>query len=185
MSNKRYAWVDLETTGSNEDTDQIIEVGVALAESIGDEFPYAVASYAVHVDYEQIKAAPVAVQEMHEKNDLWADAIRSKVTVTEVDRIIDRWLAALTGEKPERQFILCGSGVGHFDSRFIRRQMPLFSGWLTYWTIDVGVVRRFLRLCDIDVPHGEEGKKHRALDDALRHMDEGRLYREIIMKGRM
>ena len=182
-TDKRFAWVDLETTGSNEEIDQVIEVGIALANSIGDEFPYGVMSFVAHVEYEQIKAAPIAVQKMHEKNDLWADALKTKKTVAEIDESIDRWFAAITGENPDSQFILCGSGVGHFDSRFIRRQLPLFAKWLTYWTIDVGVIRRFLRFCDIDMPPAEDVKTHRALDDALFHMDEGRRYREIIMRS--
>lgn len=38
----------------------------------------------------------------------------------------------------KHDFILCGSGVSHFDRRFLAEHMPRLTKWFRYYSIDVG-----------------------------------------------
>ena len=72
-----------------------------------------------------------------------------------------------------------GSGVLHFDRRFIDYFMPTFSKRVTHWAYDVGVLRRtFIKA---GVKYADmSGKTHRALDDARVHAEEWRYYQKVI-----
>lgn len=170
MTDKLYAWLDLETTGSDERRDSILEIGIAISDATFH--PMATFERVIKCSPHARDAAPIRVREMHDANGLWTAALASSFEVDEADREAMMWLKSYTDE----QFILAGSGVGHFDSRFLRQHMPATARRLTYWPMDVGVIRRFLPLCGFDVPPAEDGKPHRALADALHHMDEVRLY---------
>lgn len=175
MANKLYAWLDLETSGSDERRDKLLEVGIAVSDETWQ--PMATFERVIHCSYHARDAAPVRVREMHDASGLWAQAMASTNEVDEVDRDAASWLRKLAGDE---QLILAGSGVGHFDSRWLRLHLPATARRLTYWTLDIGVVRRFLPLCGYEVPAAETGKPHRALADALHHMDEARLYRKML-----
>lgn len=75
---------------------------------------------------------------------------------------------------------LAGSGVSHFDRRFIRAQMPKLDNRLTYWAYDVGSVRRFLRLYGLPIMVEHDAKTHRALDDVKAHIEEARYYGRLL-----
>lgn len=173
-----YAWVDLETTGSDPDEDAILEVGIALSRADFEPSPPA-ARWVLGFAEPNDRTNP-RVRQMHTDNGLWREVAESQLTLADADSEIDAWLRWATGERPRKRLIFSGSGVGHFDGRFIRPLLPKLDAWLTYWTIDVGVIRRFLPMAGIDVPDAESTKAHRALDDALHHMAEARLYRDLI-----
>lgn len=177
MTDKLYAWLDLETTGSDERRDGILEIGIAVSDATFH--PMATFERVIKCSPHARDAAPMRVREMHDANGLWAAALASSHEIDEVDREATAWLRKLSDD----QLILAGSGVGHFDSRFLRQHMPATARRLTYWTMDVGVIRRFLPLCGYDVPPAEDGKPHRALADALHHMDEMRLYLRMIERA--
>jgi oligoribonuclease len=178
---RQYAWIDLETTGSEPGQDQVLEVGIVLTRASFD--PYQVRSWVAHYDIEDAQHASKVVFDMHTANGLWEAADESGWTIEEIDSQIDAWLRTTTASYPHRKVILCGSGVSHFDRRFIRRHLPQLDAWLTYYAIDVGVIRRFLRLAGIDVRDVGERKKHRAIDDALQHAAEARHYMGLIRIG--
>lgn len=175
-----YAWIDLETTGSDPDEDAILEVGIALSR---DDFEPKIAAKWILGFAEPTATTNPRVVQMHTRNGLWRDVAESSLALHEADEQIDAWLHWATSELPDRRLIFAGSGVGHFDGRFIRPKLPKLDAWLTYWTLDVGVIRRFLPMCGIAVPDAEVTKPHRALDDALHHMEEARRYRELIRHG--
>lgn len=185
MSDRLYAWLDLETTGSDERRDAILEIGIAISDATFQ--PIATFERIIHCSQHARDAAPMRVREMHDANGLWTAALASPHEVDEVDREATAWLASFApadyAGRGQYQLILAGSGVGHFDSRFLRQHMPATERRLTYWPMDVGVIRRFLPLAGFDVPPAEDGKPHRALADALHHMEEMRLY--LGMVGRV
>ena len=66
-------------------------------------------------------------------------------------------------------FMLAGSGVGHFDRRFLAAHTPTIERAFWYPVLDVGVMRRMLQYAgreDLVPPLPESGKAHRALADA-------------------
>jgi oligoribonuclease len=171
---KFLAWIDLETTGSNEVEDDIIEVGLVVTDE-----------YLNHREKRTWTVYPQragrlldmddVVVDMHTKSGLLADILKMKATpgnvISSVDISVSRALKpyVIDGKIP-----LAGSGVSHFDMRFIKRYMPETAALLTFAPYDIGSVRRFLRLAGVEIP--DANLTHRALDDVEDHIAEARNY---------
>ena len=171
------AWIDLETTGTDETDGSILEVGLVIADAddrILHERDWLVSPDPAHM----VRLAPV-VAEMHRRSGLYADlqANRRLPRPADVDRQIAAYLDPYT---VDGRIILAGSGVAHFDARWIRHHLPATARRLTYWTHDVGVVRRFLRTVDPTLVRPAPDKAHRGLTDAHDHLAEWRHYRAAL-----
>jgi oligoribonuclease len=179
------AWLDLETTGTDEHDDDVIEVGIVITDDKLIEIDAAqwiVAPRTRSIE-DAIRQASPTVQEMHEKNGLWKDLINGHgADPVDVEARIVRWFKQTTGST--KHLGLAGSGVAHFDRRFLITQFPALDRRLTYWSLDVGIVRRALWFTGRDdlVPTSGDGatKTHRALDDARQHLDEFRVYAALL-----
>lgn len=178
---------DLETTGTEEALDGILEIGALLVDldqpgQVISEFERRVSIGAEQI--ERLNNNPV-VLEMHTKSGLLTDnAIFYSNADVEAQAI--EWLEHYTqGKKhivPAAHIVPAGSGVSHFDGRFLRYRMPLLARRLYYWALDVGVLRRACQFAgrdDLILP-GTGLKKHRALDDARFHHQEWLHYRAIL-----
>jgi oligoribonuclease len=180
-------WLDLETTGhEHELLGSILEVGVIITDPRLDEL--AVAEWLVEPAPGHLDTMPNPVWKMHTENGL-LDRLAYGATPVPA---VDVELAALLDRYGPGKLALAGSGVGHYDSRWLRHHMPMASARLTYWTYDVGVIRRFVTnllggTWDegpgtpellADSPPG--GKPHRALADARLHLNEMRHYRHAL-----
>jgi oligoribonuclease len=173
-------WTDLECTGSDEEDDEIIEIGCVLTDFTLDELD----SWTSVVKPSAAALGRMmqndVVREMHEKNGLLDDVLRQKnPRIHEVTRQLLTWLdnwGIANGD-----LVIAGSGVGHFDMRFLRKYMPqLVPGKCKYWCIDIGVVRRAWDMwVGTDVSAANDRKTHRALDDAYCHLDEARAFRDL------
>lgn len=173
-------WIDLETTGSDEDHDCIIEVGAVLTTEALDvlgEFSMTVTPTPEGLGRMMLNPT---VREMHEGNGLLAeilgaDKVRKPHHVT---KALLAWVEGLGGKRGRT--VLAGSGVAHFDRRFIARYMPELDRFMRYWCIDIGVVRRAYRMWNGgDVSSANDGKTHRALDDVRCHVAEAQAYRSL------
>lgn len=171
-------WLDLETTGSDEDADPILEVGAVLCQNDAamaevERFDYVLGQPASFWD--SFNGLAPVVRDMHEANGLWRDVRASSWRAEDVDEEMAAIIREITGST--NHVALAGSGVAHFDRRFIHRQLPRLDKRLTYWAYDVGVVRRFIETVPrhahlvTDRPRPET-KAHRALADARDHRDE-------------
>lgn len=179
-------WLDLETAGTDEHHDPILEVGAALCVNgpgmeIVSEFSQVVAPHA-HKLATVRSGAPGVVREMHDANGLWVEVMAATCSIAEVDVQMAGWLAATTGRTDH--IALAGSGVSHFDRRFIRAQMWDTDRRFTYWAYDVGVVRRLLLRVAPELVRSEPegGKAHRALIDALDHRAEWLYYEDLLIQ---
>jgi oligoribonuclease (3'-5' exoribonuclease) len=104
---------------------------------------------------------------MHVKNGLLND-LDYGFTRDEVDRDIAAWLPSGTDHIP-----FGGSGVLHFDRKFIDKYLPRLGKRITYWAYDVGPIRR--TASRVGYPWlSQDAKTHRALDDARFHAEEFR-----------
>lgn len=160
-------WLDLETTGSDLDGHHIIEVGAAITDMSLNVLDGR--SYILNPG-ELPEMAPV-VLEMHRKNGLFNDMQKPlKVTpLGVVDHELEQWIRKYNGSD---HMLFAGSGVMHFDRKFIKRDLPLTDKRLTHYAIDVGVVRRTFELL-LGIPGWpEDNKNHRAFDDVLFHIEE-------------
>lgn len=177
-------WLDLETTGLSEFADRVLEVGwvltrvepgfpeVAWGEERILDTPYLVLERLIRDD---------VVREMHTANGLLGELRTDGGVPSAVadGRIVDAILAH-AGTRP---VALAGSGVAHFDRRFLAVYLPRLHHRLTHYALDVGVVRRFRAIAGID-PVYPGAKAHRALADALAALDEARRYTaELVPAG--
>lgn len=177
-------WLDLETTGASY-AESIVEVGIVATDASPelrplDEFQSLVEPdadrwrYLKNGGFDQREA-----RDMHRASGLLDDIDRglrqgTLPTLIEAEGAILHFVRTVAGTSTEH-IPLAGSGVGHFDRQFIRRDWPKFDRRLTYWVYDVGVMRRMLRLAGRSAL--EQGPiPHRALDDARRHVEEARYY---------
>jgi len=180
----KLLWLDLETTGSDEAHDCIIEVGCVLTThdliELG-EFTSIVKPEALGLG--RMLQNPI-VRAMHEKNGLLSEVLEvtddhlpHKVT----QRLLE-WLVASGGE--QSKVALAGSGVGHFDIRFIRRYMPQLASFLRYWVIDIGSIRRAHDMwVGTTISVENDNKTHRALDDVHCHVAEARAFAAFWQKA--
>ena len=132
-------WLDLETAGSNETLDPILEVGAVLCRNE--------------------PGMPI------EHDGEFSSLLRQRCGGNHV--------------------ALAGSGVGHFDRRFIRAQMPRTDKRFTYWAYDLGVIRRLFDRVHPDLvrPLPAGGKAHRGLADALDHRAEWLHYEALLTEN--
>lgn len=173
-------WMDLETTGSDEANDCIIEVGAIVT-------TYDLQERSCFTEI--VKPFPLGlgrllqndvVREMHTTNGLLEDVLRAsdaqRPHLTE-QRLLS-WLDGLG--LSHGGLVLGGSGVGHFDRRFIRKFWPTLNGRLRYWVVDVGVLRRTYEMwVGPDPFRHNAGKTHRAIDDIRCHVEEARSFASL------
>lgn len=182
MKDPKYlVWLDLETTGTDEKLDCILEVGTILTTPdlrVVDSGESVIVPEATGI--ERLMANDYVLK-MHTDSGLLGDT-RSGLANNYLDAQADmvEWLGNY-GEPHD--FMLAGSGVGHFDRRFIRTWWPDLDSWFQYPVMDVGVIRRFLQLNGLGgaVPELNEQKPHRAMADIRLHLQEAQQYRDLLL----
>lgn len=178
-------WIDIETTGLDQEKDEILEVGFVITDlDLNKISGYEEVIKLTQNGLDRIKANEV-VKEMHLKSGLIADARKATMTVAEVEQeLISLLKDTTTFEKGE--FMLGGSGVGAFDFPWLRKAMPEFAAWFAYFPFDIGVFRRVSKILNgkaltnpSSKSYGDE-KVHRAMADVLAHIEEAEQYREVL-----
>lgn len=186
MYDTYYLWLDFETTGLDEFKDKVIEVAAILTDDGFRELQVVNQLISLPPGYAHWEEwSDKFVVDMHKKSGLYKDwnAAVAGGTATNYldaeDLICD--MLPVGGK-----VILAGSGVSHFDFRFIRRYMPALAERLFWCPLDVGQIEEWLKVsgrknCTYDEmkPSERARKTHRALDDIRYHLDEGRFYMSI------
>lgn len=173
MENFNMLWVDLETTGAEVDKHVILEVGAIYTDYDLNVLGTFTQATGTPGDLDLIDSE--IVRKMHTENGL-IDEINQGNGVS-IQAAEERLVAKLVhlGMNPDKtnQIVLAGSGVGHFDKAFISKYMPVLSGYLKYFVIDVGVVRRTMAIMGYqNLMMQGFSKNHRALDDIKLHLQE-------------
>lgn len=174
------AWVDLECTG-NKPEDLIIEIGAVMTDRDLNELSSQ--SIPVHVPNgwaQWINMDPF-VRQMHTKNGLLDDVFKLGILRTDADAQMTAWIKKYTAGD---HIPLGGSGVSHFDRKYIQKDLPKFDKYLSYWAYDVGTIRRTLKLFGIDASWADttNDKTHRAIDDIRAHVEEMRRYKKVFQE---
>ena len=175
---KNIAWIDLETTGSDEEDGSIIEIGCIVTDAALEELGRWEA-VVEPISRRDLDSMDPVVRDMHTENGLLA-ALDAGVGIygAGADDSLAEFLDRFT---VDGTVILAGSGVGHFDSRWVRRHLERTARRLTYWTLDVGVLRRWFRLyAGLEITGLEQSQKsHRAMADVELHLEEGRAFASL------
>jgi len=163
---KYLLWLDLETTGLDPATTSVLEVWWELTDwSLA---PVASAHGVRHASWGD-GTAPMddVVRDMHTKSGL-IDACVTPSGAHDVGTAMYRLVGLLLdiGEP----VALAGSGVAHFDRLVLAAQYPDVAAHLTYWSLDLGPIRRLaegtgygdLALPAIDIVHRAEADVRRA-----------------------
>lgn len=177
-------WLDLETTGVDED-DEILEVGMVLSRA--DDTLSVVSEYQrIYKTRVPVSKIDPTVFRMHVQNGLFDDMYEyaERYAHEDEDSIL-QWLGENDAiGKGVNRLALAGSGVAHFDRRFLTRAWPKLDRRLEYWTYDVGCMRRLARLGGAAFGPEIERRKHpeadirahRAIPDVYDAMDEARAF---------
>ena len=180
-------WLDLECTGSGDDED-ILEIGVAMTNKELDVLD--TRQIVLPMMPDKLENMSEVVVKMHTQNGLISDSMQigfykndmdKDMNLAQIDEELSRWVRSFAGGD---HVPLAGSGVSHYDRKYIRRDLPLFDKRLTYWTFDVGVLRRTSEMFGITWPEFHFTKTHRALDDALQHLEEFKRYESYMEKAK-
>ena len=167
-----HLWIDLETSGSKADTHHLLEVGWAITGS-GPSFPLKSEPRAnvLHFDRSMVSyLIHPTVEEMHTKNGLWEECLKSRMTEDRLDNLIVD-LIKQVGIKTHT-IMISGAGVSHFDGLFIRKFLPKVNNFCTYPYYDIRMLDRALAMLGHDII--PEHKTHRGKDDIFGHLMEAR-----------
>ncbi len=170
------AWMDLEMTGLNPDTDVIVEIATLITDdelTLVAEGPDLV----IHASDEALAAMAPVVRKMHHRSGL-TDRIRAS-TLT-LDEAGSQTLAFLRTHIPEARSVpLCGNSIGT-DRRFLARYLPEIEDFLHYRSVDVSTLKELARRWYPAVLESAPQKEtsHRALDDIRESLSELRFYRD-------
>jgi oligoribonuclease len=173
-------WIDLETTGLDPDSGEILEVGWFISDNweILSEAKSAIVT-PTRQTFDLMKQ-DLVVSSMHKDNGLAADLVLSENTRV-VEDIEDEILADI--QEYAEMFtipVLAGSSV-HFDRKWIEMYMPRLDWSLSHRHFDVSTLRMFFddmgffKLGQRDTP-----TEHRALPDVKDSYKLARKYVNLI-----
>ena len=173
-------WIDLETTGTDLAQDRILEIGAIVTDSDLNEEEHYHGIVRLTPDEPDATISDPVVRNMHTRNGLLDDCLTSPYAKPLHEHAAP--LVELVTPYLNPKITLAGSGVSHFDRRFLDEWFPRLTERLNYWSVDVGVVRRFLRdIAGIEVTgRVPREKRHRALDDIEDHLAEARNISEYL-----
>lgn len=174
----RLVWIDLEMTGLDPASDEIVEVACIVTEADLTEIDGGISLVVKPSDRSMTSMDPVVV-DMHTKSGL-LEEIPSGITLDDAQRQV---LDYVRGHVPEpRRAPLAGSSV-YVDRGFLARYMPDLDGHLHYRLIDVSTLkelaRRWYPRVYFSMP--EKNGNHRALGDIRESIAELRYYRDALL----
>ncbi|MDQ2737784.1 MAG: exonuclease domain-containing protein [Actinomycetota bacterium] len=180
-------WIDLESTGLDDQLDEIIEVGAVVTDLdlniLGDFETIVLPTWS---GWERLRNNTF-VTEMHLANGLQYELVGASETEIPGPFIADaeRGLLVELDEigLGDASFYLAGSGVSHFDDDMLAHWMPTLFSRLHYAAIDMGTMRRFYKMSTgSDLVTVNDDKTHRSMDDVRCHLAEARAFRAMFRR---
>lgn len=180
-------WVDLECTGSGDDED-ILEIGTVITDRELNELD--ARQIVLPVDEEKFNNMSDVVVKMHTDNGLLDDVLQRgfypspmhrDLELAQIDEELARWVRSFAGGD---HMPIGGSGVSHYDRKYIRRDLPLLDKRITYKHLDIGVARGFAERAGLEWPNFHLSKSHRALDDIRQHVEEARAFLRYLERAK-
>ena len=169
-------WIDLEMTGLNTITDQIIEIATVVTD--------------LHLN--EIAEGPVLAihqpEEIMDGMDEWNTTQHGESGLTE--RVLESDLSLQNAEKQTIDFLeeyvgagaspMCGNSICQ-DRRFLARQMPVLEAFFHYRNLDVSTLKILASSWAPEIAKGfNKESNHRALADVRDSIAELIYYREML-----
>lgn len=174
---KNLIWLDLEMTGLDPDTDEILEIATVITDTnleviaIGPEI-------AVYQPQEVLKKMNGWCVNQHTKSGLVNRVQESKINISEAEELT---LEFIKQYAPDNSSPMCGNSICQ-DRRFLFRYMPKLENYFHYRNLDVSTLKTLATLWKPEViKQVKKSNKHRAKDDILESIDELKLYREELL----
>jgi oligoribonuclease len=172
------AWIDMEMSGLNPDTDRILEVALVVTDS-----ELNTAAEAPVMVVRQPDAVLAAMDDWnrstHAKSGLIGKVKAATLSEGEVE---SRAIAFLSEHVPPKTSPMCGNSV-HQDRRFLARYMPQLEAYFHYRNLDVSTLKELARRWKPDIMAGlVKHGKHEALADIYESIEELKYYREHLFK---
>jgi len=174
------AWMDLEMTGLDPDTNVIVEVATLITDddlNVVAEGPDIV----IHRQAAELAAMDEFVRKMHTGSGLLAAIESSTISV---DEARDQTLSFLKEHISEARTVpLCGNSIGT-DRRFLAKYWRDIEEFLNYRSIDVSTIKELGRRWypDAFAAAPEKATTHRALDDIRESIAELAYYRKSFFR---
>ncbi|KAL3902193.1 MAG: hypothetical protein SGCHY_000044 [Lobulomycetales sp.] len=174
-----FVWIDLEMTGLNPYTDNIIEAAVLVTDR-DLEIIDTLSDIVIHVPKSKLDKMDEWCTRQHGQSGLTRRVLESTLTLDQAEKQI---LSFIRKHVPEKHVgVLAGNSV-HMDKEFLRREMPLVLEHLHYRLLDVSSIKILAQNWYPDHFARLPRKKgsHRALDDILESIQELKFYKGSIM----
>ncbi len=174
----RLAWIDLEMTGLDPDTDAIIEVATLVTDqdlNVLAEGP----ELAIRHPLERLEAMDDWNRTTHRKSGLWDRILVSEVDAATAEartiEFLAQWIPA--GKSP-----ICGNSICQ-DRRFLARGMPALERFFHYRNLDVSTLKELARRWQPHLLNGyTKAGTHTALSDIRESVAELAYYRRFMGK---
>lgn len=165
----KILWLDLQTTGLNENRDSILEIGMIVTDGLLGEVD--AFSKTISASTEQLSKMNNFVQSMHYNSGLLSEIEDS----SGLDVIEDRAVEFLERHFNEK-VVLHGNSI-HFDRRFIRRHMWNFESLLNHKMVDVASFKESFATYKPETGFQRQ-KTSRSIDDIKESIKEYKAYLE-------
>ncbi len=173
-------WLDLETSALEPEVGQVLEIAAIATDDKLQEFERF--HVVVRLDDDGMEEA---VAQMHMQSGLYDLCVASSVSESDAEQLFCLWLEGVVGAGSKAY--MAGSGVSHFDMRWVAHTMTKAMQWFEYAPVDVGVLRRSLREMGMNPPtlgrSSGETKAHRAMADVEAHLQEFRMIKDWLVKA--
>ncbi|MEX0976354.1 MAG: oligoribonuclease [Woeseia sp.] len=170
-------WIDLEMTGLDTTTDQIIEIATLVTDNqlnevaVGPEF-------AIHQPKSILDAMDAWNTKQHRESGLVERILASDVSIAQAE---EKTLQFLRQHVNEGVSPMCGNSICQ-DRRFMARLMPTLEAFFHYRNLDVSTIKLLARRWAPAVAGGfEKESSHRALADIRDSIAELRYYRAALL----
>ncbi|MGF1726346.1 oligoribonuclease [Photobacterium nomapromontoriensis] len=176
ISDQNLIWIDLEMTGLDPETHQIIEMATIVTDAqlnILAEGPV----LAIHQPDAELAKMDEWCTTTHTNSGLVERVRQSQLdeaaAVRQTIAFLEQWV-------PKGVSPICGNSIGQ-DRRFLYKHMPELEQYFHYRYLDVSTLKELARRWKPEVLDGLNKKgSHLALDDIRDSINELRYYREQI-----